>query len=600
MTASLQVNSAGVIVVKNRCCALSLSTGWPAAVWLSPTGSFLHFGKLLRACSCAPLFPSKTPTTLAGLQLATVTTHETQAAARMALFARHHLPQAPAVEVLQASSLPDYANDTLAAAPLRGCPMASYTTSLRVGRQDLDVVVDTGSSELFLMGDPCIGCNVTSNGVYQPGKTATALGIPNHLDYGDGGVFGKIYLDQVSLPNISKPVKLAVTRASVGGMFPFTSCIDPSLGAPVPGVLGLNNLSWGSLAREGLHRVGPDYYMNALILAGMPAVLAAQLCDSGGHLWMGGYNPKHTTAPPTFVPMSYNYVVIKGLSLGNKSLYDGNATWGLVDTGNSLLELPDAGFLTFKRVIAAKLEPYDQVTYNVSDCAPGESRSECEIKCVLGLPDDRADIDKMLPNLTMTLIAEGNSTVTLNMTASRSYMLPYPGPDGNTMWCLSKLKNSGPYLGDIGAPLMRSFVTVFDLANGRLGFAPQQFDKCADPVAPAPHPEPPTPGAPTPGLPGPGCRGIHLWAKLLIVAGIVTGLVIFAAAGIAVAQSRAHLAETPTGQHITGPHGFGGRVLLTLGSFPGAVFSAVKRATAGRAHPPSAEAADGLRLLLPI
>ena len=517
----------------------------------------------------------------------------------MALFARHHLPPAPAAEALQASSLPDYADDTLAAAPLRGCPMASYTASLRVGRQDLDVVVDTGSSELFLMGDPCIGCNVTSNGVYQPGKTATALGIPNHLDYGDGGVFGKLYLDQVSLPNITAPVKLAVTRASVGGMFPFTSCTDPSLGAPVPGILGLNNYLLGSLARNGLDRVAPEYYMNALVEAEMPAVLAAQLCDSGGHLWMGGYNPKHTTAPPTFVPMLFNYVAIKGLSLGNESLYNGNATWGLVDTGNSLLELPDAGFVTFKRVIAAKLKPYDQVTYNVSECAPGEPRSQCEVKCVLGLPDDRADIDKMLPNLTMTLMAEGNSTVTLNMTASRSYMLPYPGPDGNAMWCLSKLLNSGPNLGDIGAPLLRSFVTVFDLANGRLGFAPQQFDKCAVPVAPAPQPDPPIPGTPTPGPPIPHHK-LPQWAIFLIVAGTVTGLVTVAAAGIAVARSRTQAAEAPTGQHITGPHGYDGRVLSVLGSFPRAVFSAVKRAIVGRAHPPSAEAADGLRPLLSI
>jgi hypothetical protein len=44
---------------------------------------------------------------------------------------------------------------------LRGCPKLMYSTMLRVGNQELEAVIDTGSSNLLLMGADCMGCSDT-------------------------------------------------------------------------------------------------------------------------------------------------------------------------------------------------------------------------------------------------------------------------------------------------------------------------------------------------------------------------------------------------------------------------------------------------------
>ena len=198
--------------------------------------------------------------------------------------------------------------------PLSGCALQLYTAPLRMGEQTFDVVMDTGSSQLFLEGDPCIGCDAAADAVYQSGESAKDLGLTNNPEYGAGGVFGKVYLDQVSVPNVTEPITFAFTRASLRGLWPMTSCVDPGITVPVQGLLGLNTDVSGPLTQYKLGRLGEDRFLPAHIKAGMPAVLATQLCDSGGYLWLGGYNPSHTTSA-TFVTMfhrlpdMFNYLV---------------------------------------------------------------------------------------------------------------------------------------------------------------------------------------------------------------------------------------------------------------------------------------------------
>ncbi len=44
---------------------------------------------------------------------------------------------------------------------LRGCPKLMYTALLHIGNQDLEAVIDTGSSNLVLMDADCMGCSAT-------------------------------------------------------------------------------------------------------------------------------------------------------------------------------------------------------------------------------------------------------------------------------------------------------------------------------------------------------------------------------------------------------------------------------------------------------
>ena len=50
---------------------------------------------------------------------------------------------------------------------LKGCAKLMYTATLHVGDQYLDAVIDTGSSNLVLMGAECLGCSDTPRYIIQ-------------------------------------------------------------------------------------------------------------------------------------------------------------------------------------------------------------------------------------------------------------------------------------------------------------------------------------------------------------------------------------------------------------------------------------------------
>jgi hypothetical protein len=109
--------------------------------------------------------------------------------------------------------------------------------------------------------------------------------------------------------------------------------------------------------------------------------------------------------------------------------------------------------------------------------------------CMYGLPQDSEVVDSILPDLTLQLYAGGNTTVSLTMHASQSYLVPYADANGQSMWC-GEVIDAGPaYAGDIGLPVMRNFITIFDLERDMIGFAPPVHSRC--PSVPQPQPAPP-------------------------------------------------------------------------------------------------------------
>ena len=310
----------------------------------------------------------------------------------------------------------------------------------------------------------------------------------------------------------------------------------------MPGILGLSLGSGADnlLAQHGLATLGDDALVVALNKTGVPLLFAVQLCDAGGYLWLGGFDRNHVAAArtPTYVPTMAYYddagrqittepyaVYVSGMALGNASVF-GNITnvLAIVDTGNPGLALPAQGAAEFERLLGAAL-----------NATPGVSRPlPTQPNCVAGLPTERSALDKLLPNFTLTVSAGPNaSAAALTAPASRSYMAPYPW-NGTTVWCyeLGEWPDSG--FGSIGIPLMRGFVVVFDMAEHRIGFAPQAFDRCpAAAPAPAPPPAPtPTP-APGPAQPDPR-PGLRWWAVLLIIMAALAAL----AGGYALVQAR--------------------------------------------------------------
>lgn len=446
---------------------------------------------------------------------------------------------------------------------LRGCPKLMYTASLRVGGQELEAVIDTGSSNLVLMGADCWGCSDTprcaacfASGTlqlwisaetiiacdrYRPGRNARDLAIKATADYSSQwhpvGAYGDLFVDTVSLPgaaipNVTSPISMALLSSSISalGGAPVVTCAEankdpsfhPSFPA-MPALLGLNSGQDGGsfMFERGLEDLAEDALIPALVKAGMPGVFATHLCASGGFLWLGGYDRNHVAARtlPQYAPIRTYlghalqfpaslpfYVQIAGLSVGSGpvlSTENITASLALVDTGNRFLELPDLAIAALNASVTEALAIARDRGYDWS-FAPAQPN------CMLGMPRDAEDLDSILPDLSFHLYAGENATVDLTMRASTSYMVAYAHANNDEgMWCIEVINVGAANAGSMGLPVMRNFITIFDVERGMIGFAPPVNSWCD--AAPAPAPSPPP-------QPVPGHTSSHHWKRVLLIA----------------------------------------------------------------------------------
>ena len=392
---------------------------------------------------------------------------------------------------------PQLASEYTVSVPVVGNPTDMYTVSLQLGKQFFDVMLDSGSSNLILPGIDCIGCESVPT-VYAPGAMSKDLHIYDFMEYGTNsyatGAYGDFYLDGVTMSRVG-PVSLVVMSVTACGLQGPKSTIRT--GAPMEGILGIGPEGSGFLNLHGIGRLGNDSYLNALAKFDIPGVLAVQLCDYNGHLWLGGYNSRYTQdkAEPEYAPteqLSYR-IGMGDMLLGNQSIIGVTNASTLVDTGTNLLVLPNEYvFVQFMSIIDPGV--------NVFDIAG----------CTLKSFQSSSDIDEHFPSMTISFIKNFTDYAIgkeFNIRASQSYMVPSRQNNGSTSWCHRVMYGGGEVI--LGAPLMRHFVVIFDVDENRVGFIPQLTSKCPKVPAP-PAPLPPTPAPPPPPPPFP-------WWKILLI-----------------------------------------------------------------------------------
>src|SRR5262249_31290969 len=131
--------------------------------------------------------------------------------------------------------------------------------------------------------------------LYKPGDGAADLGkrAKASYDVGEIGWQGEIFTDRIAPEGTKASVPLALAviddqQNFLGG----TTCSD---GVAPQGILGLGP--------KQIALPGTDAYMDAFHAAGAPDIVAFELCEQGGHMWLGGFDPSFTTAAPVYTPM---------------------------------------------------------------------------------------------------------------------------------------------------------------------------------------------------------------------------------------------------------------------------------------------------------
>jgi hypothetical protein len=108
-----------------------------------------------------------------------------------------------------------------------------------------------------------------------------------------------------------------------------------------------------------------------------------QLCNTGGRLWLGGYDPAFTTAAPVFTPViatsPFYAVVLSDIRVGGTSLGIGQATFGdtLVSATGSWVQMPERHWSTVQGFWSSHPKAPMQ------DCAPA-CRTETSAKISTG------------------------------------------------------------------------------------------------------------------------------------------------------------------------------------------------------------------------
>ncbi|HEY1690969.1 MAG TPA: pepsin-like aspartic protease [Polyangiaceae bacterium] len=349
---------------------------------------------------------------------------------------------------------------TWTAVPLSLCIPAQYTAPVTLGSQNFDMVIDTGSTTLGVAGSTCTTCSVTPK--YTPGATATDLKQAVDSDYGTGSWKGEGYTDQTAVgsePAMSFPF---ADISSQTQFFETSTCNSPTKG--YQGILGLGPEASAVQYTDG--------YESVLVKdQAVPNVFATELCDTGGTLWFGGYDPAATTAAPQYTPFgtgaiaAYYYLInFASITVGGTTTNVGSTQYpySITDTGTNLWLMPTAAVTALETAVKAS-SGYASVFGTTAN--PFAQPFSC-VNTTL----TKDQIDAALPPVTLNF-GSGSSAIAVQALATESYLMKI-----QTEWCTMVAGQdpspNDPFPSILGAPVMRSNVVIFDVKNKRVGFAP--------------------------------------------------------------------------------------------------------------------------------
>lgn len=374
--------------------------------------------------------------------------------------------------------------ESLAALTLTGCSIAEYTAPVRIGGTSFDLLLDTGSSTTAVAAGACANCTNISpryqatNGVDQHAVTSAG--------YIDGsGWYAAIYADtvQAGRNGTSGYGDAATMRiASITRQVNFFTGTHCGTSADVNAYQGI----WG-LGPDGGLRPGTDPFTGALAATRSMAydAFSLQLCDVGGRMWLGGYNPAAGDGAIIFTPMlnatngdgNHYAISLEDMRVGRQSLGVSSYTFGptMVDSGTSATYLPQAAYTALKQQLAAEpnvLRVLDGHTFDADE--PSERYS---YPSPTGASPTQ--IDAALPWLTIVVPSGGTApSHTLNLPPTKSYLTAWRRNESVNAEYLYSFTAFPADLTILGSSMLKAHIVVFDRAGGRIGFL-KQGDYCS-------------------------------------------------------------------------------------------------------------------------
>ena len=212
-----------------------------------------------------------------------------------------------------------------------------------------------------------------------------------------------------------------------------------------------------------------DFAEAARAATGLQDVFAFQLCELGGQMWWGGYDPAAAAALPRYTPMDisgpYDLVSLADLSVAGRALHVAAAgpMRAMVDTGTNVMIFPSGIFAPLAAALAAV--PVFGSTFGAGFLGSGA--------CVpLPASVTRAQLDQMLPRLGLVFADEAGQRWTADLPASGSYLTRQVSAAG-LVFCSAVVDGGAGGELTLGNEAIHSQVVIIDRAHRRMELAPQ-------------------------------------------------------------------------------------------------------------------------------
>lgn len=313
---------------------------------------------------------------------------------------------------------------------------AQYFSDIAIGTppQEFKVVLDTGSSNLWVPSQDCgsIACYLHSKYDHGDSSTYKKNGSDFAIQYGSGSLEGYVSQDTVQIGDLKiKHQDFAEATSEPGLAFAF---------GRFDGIMGLG---FDTISVNGI--VPPFYNMLDQGLLDEP-VFAFYLSDTNdesaeSEAIFGGVNKDHYTGKMVQIPLrrkAYWEVDLDAITFGDQTA-EIDDTGVILDTGTSLIALPSTLAELLNKEIGAKK------SFN------GQYTVEC----------DKRD---ELPDLTFTLTGH-NFTI-----SAHDYILEVQGSCISAFMGFDVPEPAGP-LAILGDAFLRKWYSVYDLGNNAVGLA---------------------------------------------------------------------------------------------------------------------------------
>lgn len=321
------------------------------------------------------------------------------------------------------------------AVPVENFLNAQYFSEISVGTppQDFKVVLDTGSSNLWVPSSECgsIACYLHSKYDHSGSSTYKKNGSEFAIQYGSGSLSGYVSQDTVQIGDLKIKNQLFAEATSEPGLAFAFGRFDGILG------LGYDTIS--------VNKIPPPFYN--MIDQGLldEEVFAFYLSDTANgdesEATFGGIDKSHYTGDITYIPLrrkAYWEVDLDAITFGDATAEIEN-TGVILDTGTSLIALPSTMAELLNKEIGAKK------SFN------GQYTVEC----------DKRD---SLPDLTFTLTGH-NFTI-----SAFDYILEVQGSCISAFMGMDIPEPAGP-LAILGDAFLRKWYSIYDLKKNAVGIA---------------------------------------------------------------------------------------------------------------------------------